>query len=391
MWEVVGTYYYFFPTYAQGKKILWDGRDRSGMKFTDHIPKEIRTRTNNSDMIIETKNGSLFQVIGVDKVDSVVGTNPIGTVWSEYSLQHPRGWDFIRPILAENDGWAIFNYTPRGKNHAYDLHMMALKYPEEWWVQLLTVDDTKAISPKALERERIEIIAKHGDDSLFQQEYFCSYVVALIGAYYGKIYAEMEKKNRFTNVPYEEGLPVHTVWDLGIDDAMAVGFYQSVGLERRKIDYEEYFNLGLPQAIAEVKKKPYAFGKHFFPFDIKTRDLSTGKKRKDVADKLLGEDNVVVIPKMDLMDGIDRGRAFFRKLWADKENCDLWLKAIPQYTKDYDEENKKYRDTPRHDWTSHAADEHRYAATIEDQMTNEDEVVYKQKPYEPSSLLEGGE
>ena len=29
----VGSYYYFFPTYSQGKKILWDGIDKDGFRF----------------------------------------------------------------------------------------------------------------------------------------------------------------------------------------------------------------------------------------------------------------------------------------------------------------------------------------------------------------------
>jgi hypothetical protein len=43
-----------------------------------------------------------------------------------------------------------------------------------------------------------------------------------------------------------------------------------------------------------------------------------------------------------------------------------WLKLIPQYTKEYDEAKKIFKDKPLHDWTSHGADEFRYAALIED-------------------------
>jgi phage terminase large subunit len=100
MFERVGTYYYFFPTYSQGKKILWDGMDRMGMKFTDHIPSAVRKRTNDQEMKIEIVNGSMFQVIGTDNIDSIVGTNPIGCIFSEYSLQNPKAWDFVRPILS---------------------------------------------------------------------------------------------------------------------------------------------------------------------------------------------------------------------------------------------------------------------------------------------------
>ena len=93
MFERVGAYYYLFPSYSQGKKILWNGMNRDGFKFLDYIPKELRKRTNNSEMIIETTNGSLMQVVGTDNMDSIVGTNPVGCVFSEYSLQDPAAWE----------------------------------------------------------------------------------------------------------------------------------------------------------------------------------------------------------------------------------------------------------------------------------------------------------
>ena len=71
MMERVGTYFYFFPTYNQGKKILWEGRDRDGFKFTDHIPEELRVRTNATEMLIEIQNGSIFQIIGTDNISSI--------------------------------------------------------------------------------------------------------------------------------------------------------------------------------------------------------------------------------------------------------------------------------------------------------------------------------
>jgi len=388
MMERVGAYYYFFPTYTEGKKILWDGRDKNGVAFLDHFPAELVESRNSTEMKIVFKNGSIFQVVGVDKIDSIVGTNPIGCVFSEYALQNPRGWDFIRPILAENGGWAIFNWTPRGKNHAYDLHMMAETDPK-WFVTVLTVDHTGVISQEVLDQERKEIIAKNGDDGVFLQEYYCSYTASILGAYYAKQYAQAELDGRFTNVPYDPLLPVHTVWDLGIADAMAIGFYQAAGMERRKIDYIELTNMGLPEAAKILQEKPYRYGKHFAPHDIKVRELGTGKSRLETAETL--GINFTLIPNVSVQDGIDRGRIFFSKLWVDKTKCKLWLKLIPQYAKEYDEEKKIFRDNPNHDWTSHGADEHRYAALVEDQMTNETEAQRAKKfevpgqdqPYRP--------
>lgn len=113
----VGSYYYFFPTFAQGKKVIWDGttgRNKEtgelGKRFLSFIPEELRATTWNDEMKIRLKNGSLFQIIGTDNFDAIMGTNPIWCVFSEYALQNPQAWEYIRPILRENGGIAIFPY-----------------------------------------------------------------------------------------------------------------------------------------------------------------------------------------------------------------------------------------------------------------------------------------
>ena len=72
-----------------------------------------------------------------------------------------------------------------------------------------------------------------------------------------------------------------------------------------------------------------------------------------------------------IQDGIDAGRRFFKKPWIDKTNCKDWLKLIPQYTKEYHEDKKRFKDKPLHDWTSHGPEEFRYAALIEHPMSND--------------------
>ena len=125
MWKRVGTYFYIFPTYNQGRKVLWDGIDKNGMAFLDHFPPEIVSAKNESEMRIELSNGSAFQIVGCDSIDNIVGTNPVGVVFSEYSVGKAEAWDYIRPILAENDGWAIFDFTPRGMNHGWKILQQA--------------------------------------------------------------------------------------------------------------------------------------------------------------------------------------------------------------------------------------------------------------------------
>jgi hypothetical protein len=170
MVERVGIYYYFFPTYAQGKKILWDGMDASGFKFLDHIPASLVASKNATEMKIVLRNGSVFQIVGTDNYDSIVGTNPVGCVFSEFSLQDPQAWELVRPILRENGGWAIFPYTPRGLNHGWDLYQMALNNPD-WFCELLTVKDTGALTEADIDAERRSGMP----EPLIQQEFYCSF------------------------------------------------------------------------------------------------------------------------------------------------------------------------------------------------------------------------
>jgi hypothetical protein len=370
LFRKVGAYYYVFPTYNQGKKILWNGADKDGMRFLDHFPEELRNRTVGNEMFIEFKNGSTFQVIGSDNIDSIVGTNPRGVVFSEYSLQDPKAWDYVRPILAENEGWAIFNFTPRGENHAKDLLDYALSDKENWFVSNLTVDDTKAISKKILEQERREIKAKNGDDSIYQQEYYNSFSASLQGSYYGKIIEKMEGNGKITQVPYEENLLVDTWWDLGINDSMAVGFFQKHGLQWRLIDYIEGSGEGLRYYRDLLEEKGYSYGKHYAPHDIVVKELGTGKSRLETAKDLGLKFEIIqekdkiksAVPNIPIQDGIQALRGRLPSLLIDENNCSRVIKSLKNYHKDYDEVNKVYRNNPKHDWSSHCADMMRYWA-----------------------------
>ena len=130
------------PTQRQAKKVIWNGLDGEGRRIVDQaFPKELRTRSDATEMLIELKNGSIWQLCGSDNYDSLVGANPVGVVFSEWSLCNPKAWDYIRPILAENGGWALFIYTPRGTNHGKALYSMAIDN-DAWMASLLTVEDT---------------------------------------------------------------------------------------------------------------------------------------------------------------------------------------------------------------------------------------------------------
>lgn len=379
MLERVGSYYYVFPEFLQGRKVLWDGADKDGFRFINHFPASLISDKNDTEMKIRLKNGSLFQIIGSDRYDAVMGTNPIGMVFSEYSLQDPLCWSFFRPILAENDGWALFNLTPRGENHAYDLFEMAkndpfdpIKAPRGWYCSLLTVDDTGVVPKDVLEQERKEIVRLHGNDALFQQEYYCSFTVPIAGAYYADQIAAAYANGRIGVVPHEPRIQVDTWWDLGLNDKMSIWFTQSVGQELRVIDYMEGSGQGLPHYFGLLKEKPYVYGRHTAPHDINVRELSNGKSRLDTA-AALGF-NFRIAPKLPVLDGIDAVRALFNKIWIDRTKCGEGINALKNYRKQYDDARHTYLKTPYHDWSSNGADAFRTMAVAIDHKYKSAEV-----------------
>ena len=165
----VGTYWHMLPTLRQARLAIWDGLGKDGRRLIDQaFPEPLRSAIRNDEMKIQLVNGSIWQLCGSDNYNSLVGSNPIGVVFSEWSLTDPRAWDFVRPILAENGGWAIFIYTPRGRNHGYTQLEIARSNPS-WMHEVLTVDDTGLLTGADINEER-----KSGmSEDLIQQEYYC--------------------------------------------------------------------------------------------------------------------------------------------------------------------------------------------------------------------------
>jgi phage terminase large subunit len=399
MMQRVGLYWHTFPTYSQGKKVIWDGTTRDGRKFLDHFPEDLVASRNDTDMRITFKNGSVYQVVGVDDPNRLVGGNPIGIVYSEYSLQNPKAWDLMRPILNENGGWALFIYTARGDNHGKFLYDAA-RENQKWFSELLTVDNTRReatdpVSGKVLlgpdgkpilvpvvTQEQIDEDRKMGmPEELVQQEYYNSFDAPLVGAYYAQqmLLADTPVLNedgtiqspaRISAVPWEPNLPVDTAWDLGVDDETTIWFIQEYGHEIRIIDCYEHSDVGLAHYAKILNQKPYAYRKHYAPHDITVRELGSGKSRLHSAREL--GIRFIPVPKLHVADGIEAVRNILPRCWFDKEKCKPGIKALRSYRRIYDPDKKVYRDEPFHDWSSHFADSFRtFAVGRKDRPKND--------------------
>jgi hypothetical protein len=72
--------------------------------------------------------------------------------------------------------------------------------------------------------------------------------------------------------------------------------------------------------------------------------------------------NPRLVPNHKVEDGINAARVGFPRFWFDQTKCKYGLEALRQYRTEFDEKLKVFKNTPKHDWTSHTADAFRYAA-----------------------------
>lgn len=364
MAKKVGVYYYYYPTQKLGRKALWEGIGKDGFKFINHFPKEFIARKNDAEMRIEAVNGSIFQIIGTDNLD-VVGPNPIGNVFSEYSLEDPDAWNYVRPIVAENGGWAVFNYTPRGKNHGYHLANMAKKN-KDWYYSVLTVDDTGVITKEAIDDERISGMT----EAFIQQEFYCSFNMPIEGSYYGKVLTDLRKSGRIGDVPHNIYNQTWIVLDVGY--TTAIWFVQPIGTNFHIIDFYEDIGSGLEEICGVFDKyhieRGYKYANVIVPCDMDSNatKIITGESALETI-RGIGYKAIALPKERSVIEGIKRTEKFLRNCYFDETKCRAGIERVEAYHEKVNqslssEGNPVFTGVPEKDGNDHAADALRYVS-----------------------------
>lgn len=360
---------YVAPYYTQAKDVAWLYLKR----FVGNIPG---VTINESELRVDLPhNGARIRLYGADNYDRLRGIYLDGIVLDEYADMDPRAWpEVIRPTLSDRKGWATFIGTPKGRNAFFEMHEIA-RNSDDWYDLILRADESGLLDEEELADARRTMTPEQ-----YEQEYLCSFEAAILGAYFGKEMADAERAGRITDVAHDPDLPVYTAWDLGIGDSTAIWFWQAAGSEIRVIDHYEAHSEGLHHYAAVLDAKPYRYADDWVPHDARVRELGTGRTRVETLIGLKRKPRLV--PASKIMDRINALRVLFPRIWWDRTNCSAGLEALRQYRADYDEKTKAFKDTPKHDWTSHTAD----AATYMAMAWRELAPVKEKKPAQPKGI-----
>lgn len=343
-------YAYIAPFLKQAKAVAWDY-----LKYYSAPLVAAGADFNESELRVDYPNGAQVRLYGADNPDSLRGIYLDGVVLDEYAIMDPGIWPVVRPALADRTGWADFIGTPKGHNDFYRIWTEAQANAGDWYSALHKASQTGLIPQSELDAARRDLTPDQ-----YEQEFECSFEAAVLGAYYGKEMVRAEGEGRLGKVPYDSGAPVHTAWDLGIGDSTVIWFVQRVGKEWRFIDVLEGSGVGLDWYVRELQRRGYVYGQHVLPHDVTVKELTTGKSRQEVLERL--GIKVTICPRLAIEDGIQQVRQILGQAWFDRGKCDRGIEALKLYRSEFDEKGKVFRPKPLHDWTSHFADAMRYCA-----------------------------
>lgn len=381
--EVTGMYWHFFPTFQQARRAIWEGYRKDGKRILENVfpgfldpkrPGSIVKRTNDAQMFVELKCGSIWRLMGTDKTESV-GAGPKGVVFSEFALCRPTAWDFVRPMLRESGGWAWFITTPRGNNHARKLYDAATP-GTGWYRDIQTVHSTglsyasnkdpdRLLTPdEMMEEERLEGMA----EALIRQEYLCDWTAANVGSVWGDLLEALEKRGGLEAFEHERD-NVFTNWDLGVSDSTVIKWWRPRGDGVEVLD--RYAAHGKPLShyfdVLEERQQQYGwkYVKHWLPHDARARTLVTGSSILDGFIQRYGSGMVGITPELSLVDGIQAGRWLLQREGTRiHPRCGEGIEALRAYHYEYDEDRRTFTGKPEHDWSSHDADAFRYIAVV---------------------------
>lgn len=318
------------------------------------------------DTEIRGKNGTLFIFAGLSNQtsDSIKSYEGVERVWVEEAHSvSKKSWDTLIPTIrkAGSEIWMTLN-PDMDTDETYQ-RFIAAPDPDSIVIEVNWRDNPWF--PDVLEQERLKHQAR--DPEGYKHVWEGQPRRVAEGAIYRHEVEAVYASNRVCPVPYDPMLPVHTVWDLGWNDAMTIGFVQRGPMDVRVIDYIEDSNRTLDWYVAEIEKRPYRWGTDYIPHDGRTRNFQTGKSTEELLRAM--KRTVFVLPSTSVEEGIKAARLLWPRCYFDRDKTARLLECLKRYRRQINETTGEPAG-PLHDEFSHGADMFRYIGQAVSLMSN---------------------
>lgn len=352
----VGSFYHMLPSYQQAKKAIWDAIDDHGRRIIDHVfPPVIRASQREDEMQIKFRCGSVYQLIGADNYNTIVGANPIGLLMSEYALIDPRAWMFFRPILAQNNGWVAFIGTPRGYNHFHEQLQIA-KSEDGWDWSVIDAIEAGYMTQASIDEE----IRTGMPEEMARQEYLVDFSAANVGAILGNRIERAEKESRISDAvqldPAGGGVVISS--DIGYRDTAAFWFWQAIPGGYQLLAYDEDSGLDAADWIERLKAQPLPIARVMLPHDAKAKTFTS---RHSVLEQFLQAGfKCGIVPQTRIVDRINAARSVMPRCRFAKSACAKGLQMLRDWAFKFDDSRKTFSREPEHNYASHGGDAFSY-------------------------------
>lgn len=311
------------------------------------------------DTEIRGKNGTLILFSGLQAhtVDSIKSFEGVEIVWCEEAHGiSEKSWDVLIPTIraAESEIWMTLN--PDMETDATYSRFVAMPSDDTWVMQVNWRDNPWF--PQVLDDER-----KKAKRSMLAEDYEHIWEGKARSVAAGSIYrheiVQALHDKRVCPVPYDPILPVHTVWDLGWNDSMAIALVQRGPQDVRVIGYIEDSHRTLDWYVAKLEGLPYRWGTDYLPHDARTRNFQTGQSTEELM-RAMGR-RPYVLPQAGVEEGIRALRMLFPKMFFDDGKTARLLECLKRYRRMVHQTTGEPMG-PLHDEHVHGADCARYIA-----------------------------
>ena len=256
-----------------------------------------------------------------------------------------------------------FHFFPWWADKRYVLNPNFVAVPEDLERYFEKVEDQLDIRLSAQQRAWYAQKEMTEQGAMMQREYPShpaeAFAAALEGCYFEAQLMASKRRGRIGDYALVPGVPVNTFWDLGRSDDTVIWLHQQTGERHRFVGYYENSGEHISHYVNWLREwkadNQVVWGDHYGPHDINREDLFLKHGRLKEAETAGIRFDFVPAPQSK-QEAIEAARGILPICDFDQRACAKGLQRLRAYRKEWDDKRGVWKDRPRHDENSHAAD-----------------------------------